>query len=49
MKKGNLAFIIGIISGVVAVTTAVAAVFIIKEKQRKDELELEEYLNSNIL
>lgn len=48
MKNKKLAIIIGIISAVAAVSAALTAFFIVKDKQRKDDEELMEYLDSSI-
>ncbi|MCH5303767.1 MAG: hypothetical protein J1E41_02790 [Ruminococcus sp.] len=47
-KKGKLGFIIGIISFVAAASAALTAFFIVREKQKKDEEELMNYLESSI-
>ena len=49
MKKNNFGFIIGIIAAVAALTAAVTAVLLYREKQRKDNEELEHYLDCSIL
>ena len=48
MKNKKLAIIIGVISAVAAVSAALTAFFIVKDKQRKDDEELMEYLDSSI-
>mgnify|MGYP003533867473 CR=1 FL=1 len=48
MKNKKLALIIGIISAVAAVSAALTAFFIVKDKQKKDDEELMEYLDSSI-
>ena len=49
MSKSLFTVLISVIGGVVAVTAAVTAFLIFKEKQRRDEEELEHYLDSSIL
>ena len=48
MKNKKLFWIIGIISVVAALSAALTAFFIVKEKQKKDDEELMEYLDSSI-
>ena len=48
MKNKNFAWIIGIISFTVACIAAVTAFLIVKDKQKKDDEELMEYLDSAI-
>ena len=47
-KKSKFGLIIGVISFVAALSAALTALFIIKEKKRKDEEELMEYLDCSI-
>ena len=46
--KCRWALIIGIISVVAALSAALTAFFIVKDKQKKDDEELMEYLDSSI-
>ena len=48
MKNKKLALIIGAVSLVAAVTAALTAFFIVKDKQKRDDEELMEYLDSSI-
>ena len=48
MKNKKFFWIVGIMSLVAAVTAALTAFFIVKEKQKKDHEELMEYLDSAI-
>ncbi len=48
MKNKNFAWIIGIISFTVACVAAVTAFLIVKDKQKKDDEELMEYLDNSI-
>ncbi|MGN0491439.1 hypothetical protein [Ruminococcus sp.] len=48
MKNKHFALIIGIISAVATLSAALTAFFIIKDKQKKDDEELMEYLDSSI-
>ena len=50
IMKNNKRFglIIGIIAAVAAVSAALTAFFIVKDKQKKDDEELMEYLESSI-
>ena len=48
MKNKKLAYIIGAVSLVAAVTAALTAFFIVKDKQKRDDEELMEYLDSSI-
>ncbi len=48
MKKNKCALIIAIISAVAAISAALTAFLIVKDKQRKDDEELMEYLDSSI-
>lgn len=47
-KKIELKWIIWIVSAVAAITAAVTAFLIVKEKQKKDDEQLEEYLDYSI-
>ena len=47
--KCRWALIIGIISAVAALSAALTAFFIVKDKQKKDDEELMEYLDSSCL
>ncbi len=47
-KKGTLFTIIGIIVSVAAITAAVTAFLIVRDKKRKDDEELERYLDCSI-
>lgn len=46
--RKNLGWIIGVVAGVAAVTAAVTAFLIFKDKKKKDEEELEHYLDCSI-
>ena len=48
MKNKKLVWIIGIVSAVAALSAALTAFFIVKDKQKKDDDELMEYLDSSI-
>ena len=48
MKNKKLMWIIGIISVVAAVSAALTAFLIVKDKQKKDDEELMEYLDNSI-
>lgn len=48
MKNKKLVWIIGIVSAVAAISAALTAFFIVKDKQKKDDEELMEYLDSSI-
>lgn len=48
MNKTFLTVLISVIGGVAAVTAAVTAFLIFKDKQKKDEEELEHYLDNSI-
>ena len=48
MKNKKFFWIVGIMSLVAAVTAALTAFFIVKEKQKKDDEDLMEYLDSAI-
>lgn len=48
MKKSKLGVFLAIIASVAAVTAAVTAFLIIKEKKSKDDEELERYLDCSI-
>ena len=47
-KKSKLGFIIGIISFVAAASAALTAFLIVREKKRKDDEELMNYLDCSI-
>lgn len=47
-KKSKLGWIIFIVSAVAAITAAVTAFLVVKEKKKKNEAELEEYLDCSI-
>lgn len=47
-KKIELKWIIWIVSAVVAITASVTAFLILKEKKKKDDEQLEEYLDYSI-
>ena len=47
-KKINVKWIIWIVTAVAAITAAVTAFLIVKDKQKKDEEQLEEYLDYSI-
>lgn len=47
-KKSRFGWIIGIIAFVAATTAALTAFFVVKEKQRKDDEELMNYLDCSI-
>lgn len=49
MSKRLFVVLISIIGGIAAVTAALTAFLIIKERQKRDEEELEHYLDSSIL
>lgn len=49
MKKNGLGAIITIITAVAALTAAITAFLLYKDKLRRDEQELEEYLDCSIL
>ena len=48
MKNKKSFWIVGIISVVAALSAALTAFFIVKDKQKKDDEELMEYLDSSI-
>ncbi|MBQ3299474.1 MAG: hypothetical protein II701_05580 [Ruminococcus sp.] len=48
MKNKKLMWIIGIISFVAAASAALTAFLIVKDKQKKDDEELMEYLDNSI-
>lgn len=48
MKKSKLAIILGAISLVAAVTAALTAFFIVRDKKKRDDEELMEYLDCSI-
>lgn len=47
-KSGKLGWIIGVISAVAAITAAVTAFLIVREKKKRDEEELDRYLDCSI-
>ena len=47
-KKINIKWLICIISVVAAMSAAITAFFLVKEKQKKDDEQLEEYLDYSI-
>ena len=47
-KKNKFGWIIGIVAFVASVTAAMTAFFIVKDKQRKDDEELMNYLDCSI-
>ena len=47
-KNGKLGLIIGVISAVTAVTAAITAFLIVREKKKRDEEELDRYLDCSI-
>ncbi len=48
-KKSKFGWLVVLISAVAAVTAAVTAFLVVREKKKKDEAELEEYLDCSIL
>ncbi len=48
MNKSLLTVLLSVIGGVAAITAAVTAFLIFKDKQKRDEEELEHYLDSSI-
>lgn len=48
MNKSLLTVLLSVVGGVAAVTAAITAFLIFKEKQKRDEEELEHYLDSSI-
>lgn len=48
MKKSKLGIIIGVISLVAAISAAFTAFFIVREKKKKDDQELMDYLDCSI-
>ena len=48
MNKSLFTVLIAVIGGIAAITAAVTAFLIFKEKQRRDVEELEHYLDSSI-
>ncbi len=48
MNKSLFTVLISVVGGVAAVTAAVTAFLIFKNKQKKDEEELEHYLDNSI-
>lgn len=47
-KKSKFGWILGLIAFVAAATAAMTAFFVVKEKQRKDDEELMNYLDCSI-
>ena len=47
-KKFDYKWIIWIVSAVAAITAAITTVLVIKAKQKKDDVQLEEYLDYSI-
>lgn len=47
-KKSKFGWIVVLISAVAAVTAAVTAFLVVREKKKRDEAELEEYLDYSI-
>ena len=47
-KNGKLGLIIGVISAVATVTAAITAFLIVREKKKRDEEELDRYLDCSI-
>lgn len=47
-RKNSLLTIIGIITSVAALTAAITAFLIVKDKKKKDDEELERYLDCSI-
>lgn len=48
MKNKKTAFLIGIISGILLLSTAISAFFFIQNKKKRDDEELEHYLDCTI-
>ncbi len=48
-KKNKYAWVIATISIVAALTAAITAFLVVREKKKKDDAELEEYLDCSIL
>lgn len=48
MKNKRLMIVIGVVSLVAALSAALTAFFIVKDKQKKDDEELMEYLDNSI-
>ncbi len=48
-KSSKLGWLVFIITSVAAITAAVTAFLVIKEKKKRDEEQLEEYLDCSIL
>lgn len=48
MSKCKLGWIIGLISGIAAITAALTAFLIIRDKKQKDEEEIDRYLEDAI-
>lgn len=47
-KKNKYGWLIVVISAVAALTAAITAFLVVREKKKKDEAELEEYLDCSI-
>ena len=47
-KNGTFRWIIGIIAGVAAATAAITAFLIYQDKKKKEDAELEDYLENSI-
>lgn len=47
-KKTKFGWIVALISAVAAVTAAITAFLVVREKKKKDDAELEEYLDYSI-
>lgn len=47
-NNGKLGWIIGVISAVAAITAAITAFLIVREKKKRDEEELDRYLDCSI-
>lgn len=48
LKRGTLGIIIGIVAFAAAVSAAITAFLLVNEKKKKDEEELERYLDCSI-
>ncbi len=48
-KKSRFGWIVVLVSAVAAVTAAVTAFLVVRDKKKKDDAELEEYLDCSIL
>lgn len=47
-RKSKFGWIVVLVSAVAAVTAAITAFLVVREKKKKDEAELEEYLDYSI-